>query len=212
MLILGTSGCQSSGFGSEAARPVMNPPILPVMATDNVVQLATSTPDSAASQPIHILKNLGPTETYRNAEVGFSIEYPQEWTVMDVDLSIREQSYSYAATFQSWGEHFSLGTEGIPEGGAKFDLVVTHTGAKDLAEAAEFLRLEYARADPEVKILNTESLELGGGMPAERWIIESAYGGRSTIYFAAINRVTVLIAGIGEPELIESIAHTLREQ
>jgi hypothetical protein len=159
LLILGTSGCQTGGFGSEAARPVLNPPILPVNATDNAVGLATSTPGTATSRPIRVLKDLGPTVTYRNEDVGFSIEYPQGWSLLDVDPAIRQESTSYAATFHSWSEHYSLGTEGIPEGGTKFDLVVTRSGAKDLAEAAEFLRLEYARADPAVKILGTERLE-----------------------------------------------------
>jgi hypothetical protein len=211
LLALGSSGCQIGGFGSEAARPVLNPPSLPILATDNVVQLATGTPDAAALRPTRVLKELGPTETYRNEDVGFSIEYPQGWSLLDVEPSIRQESYSYAATFQSWSEHYSLGTEGIPEGGTKFDLVVTRSGAKDLAEAVVILRLEYERADPQVKILGTESLELGGGLPVERWEIESAYGGRSTIFFTAINGVTILVAGIGDPELIEAIAHTLRK-
>jgi hypothetical protein len=147
-------------------------------------------------------------ETYRDDYAGYEIDYPADWYITDVTQEIRESSVAYAVTFTSW-EPVGPGTEGIPEGGTKFDVSVWKNNATDLEEAAAEQKAQWANADPVQTVLSEEHWTLANGLPARRWLVESIFG-QSVVVITVINGNTILIGGLGDYAVVDALAQTLR--
>jgi hypothetical protein len=114
----------------------------------------------------------------------------------------------YAATIYSFAPGQG-GSEGIPPGASKMDILVNKNGASTLQEALELRKREFAGGDLEQKILSEEVWTLAGGLQAARLHVSSRFG-ESVEVISALKGNTILLGGVGDFTLLDAIARTLR--
>jgi hypothetical protein len=106
---------------------------------------------------------------YQDEVGGYTLEYPVEWFLVDVDPAIKRESVGYSVTITSWTPQ-EPGGQGIPQGGSKIDIGVTK-GANSAEEAIEARRAELA-ASGGGEIVFEEPWELTSGLNAAHLVIQ----------------------------------------
>jgi spore coat assembly protein SafA len=147
--------------------------------------------------------------TFRDEFAGFEIDYPEDWSVVDVASELKQQSPTYSITLMSW-EPEEPGRGGIPEDGSKVDIGVSMGAGASLEAAVEARRAELAQAVPANEITFEEPWDLPGGLQAVRWIVQPVEGDTLDEVIAAIGGNRIIVSGLGDPALFEQIAMTLR--
>ncbi|MEZ4622545.1 MAG: hypothetical protein R2867_44560 [Caldilineaceae bacterium] len=177
----------------------------PAAVTGAPVLLATPVPVNA---PAVVDAGLTLDASYRDETVGLALDYPSDWTITELSAAQKAQSQSYATVFHSWVSGPD-GGDGIPEGGTKFDLVVTSDGSLTLDRALAALQELYPQPESDNELLGTEPLTLASGLPAMRVQTKSVFG-ESSYILAVINGHQVILGGVGDQAVVEQIAQTLR--
>lgn len=192
--------------------PAQQVPAQPSLATAAPTPLPTSTlaPGAPTPTPIEVLASpawLATAVTYRDEVAGIQLQVPAEWTVLDVAPEIKAESTGYAVTFMSWSSQ-APGSGGIPEGGSKFDLLITRSDVPDAQTAANLRRQELREGLPEATVSEAISQTLADGTVAMRWDVESPM---ATVYelFTATGEHVIILSGLGDRARFDEIAATL---
>ncbi len=197
------------GCATPTSVPTTNrPATLPTQPIPTTLP-ATVTPQSVPSTPTtQPPSHLGETKTYRDAFAGFEFDYPATWNLTPIAEDAKQNAYIYAATFFSW-EPKSISSEGIPEGETKIDVGVIKNGAASAQDALEKRKLEFASGGLGQTITSQAMWTLPSGMQAARLQVRDQFGD-SIEMITAINGKTILFGGVGDAELFDAIAKTLR--
>ncbi|MGD8751906.1 MAG: hypothetical protein PVG14_10815, partial [Anaerolineales bacterium] len=172
----------------------------------NPLVTETATEIAPTETPLSELE--GPTSTYQDEHIGFALEYPADWHLVDVEEEIKEKATTYSATLSSW-QPSEGGTEGIPEGGTKVDITVIDSGAQSLEEAVAIRKSEMEEDPMAETILSEEEWDLSGGLKAMRWQVESDRG-QAAVLITALDGYTLLLSGLGDFDLFDQVARTLQ--
>lgn len=176
-----------------------------VLEAANASLMAVLNESGAANAPA---VGFGPRATYEDSVAGVAVDYPEGWNILDVAAPAKESSPVYAVSFFSW-EPEAAGSEGIPAGGTKFDLVVMDTEAGSLEEAIAERKAAMAEAELPTEILSEERWTLAGGLEAVRWMVEG-HGATALVALTFVDGRMVMISGLGDLGLVEAIARSLR--
>jgi len=204
-------GCSSPGIsqpGKVEPRPLVTSTTPAFSATEEGLTSSSMTPVEILTATSPLGDGLGATSTYRNQEIGFELDYPAEWYIEDVSAEIREQSSVYAVVLTSWEPGLG-GVGGIPAGATKVGVIVIKSGTTTLQEAVAQLRQQWEAGDPPVTILSEEKWALAGDLQAVRWQVESL-GEQSAAVITVINGNTVILSGLGDSDLFDAVARTMR--
>jgi len=224
-LSLLTISLTATGCGRFEVRTSVEPIGRTAVATDPAVPIPTlidETPSASATTPATAVPTtVAPTPavdadsqtvrldaTYRDTYAGVGMDYPSDWAVTKLDDEQKTQSTTYATSFQSWISG-PAGGGGIPEGGAKIDLVVSPNGTLTLEQAVAARRALLQQPDSDAKLIAEEPVLLASGLPGVLMRTESMFG-EATQIVTAINGHLVIFAGLGEEEPINRILQTLR--
>jgi len=145
---------------------------------------------------------------YRNEEVGFELEYPAEWHIQGVDRTTGEHG---TVVLTSW-DPIEGGFGAIPEGSAKIDVVMFKSGMT-LEEAVIERRQQDENGEVPVTVLSEEKWILADGLQAVRRRVEPSTSGYppSNLIVTVIDEYTVILSGLGDPDLIDAVACTMRQ-
>jgi hypothetical protein len=172
---------------------------------------ATSAPTTTAAPTGTAMPAAMPESaaTYIDEYAGWALDYPADWSLVDVTPQIKAESLAYSITFMSWKPE-EVGGKGVPPGGSKLDANVTKNDAATLDEAVARRRAEIAASQPEAQITGEESWELASGLQATRWQIMTPGG--DTVYelVASVNGHRIVLSGYGDPAVFDQIARSFR--
>nr|MCU0508510.1 LysM peptidoglycan-binding domain-containing protein [Anaerolineae bacterium] len=179
--------------------------------TPTVPAPMTPTPTIEATSPTTetVATPAWPSATYRDEVGGWEIDYPETWSLIDVEPQIRQESLGYSITLTSWQPQ-EPGAQGIPEGGSKVDISVTKGGAETVEAAIEARRAEILAADAGSQIVFEEPWDLASGLSGVHWIIQPANGEAVHEFVTAIDGNRVMVSGYGDEALFEQIVSALR--
>jgi LysM repeat protein len=147
--------------------------------------------------------------TYRDEVGGWEIDYPETWSLTDVEAQTKQESLGYSVTLTSWQPQ-EPGTQGIPEGGSKVDIGVTKGGASTVDAAIEARRAEILAGDAGSQIVFEEPWDLASGLSGVHWRVQPSTGEAVHEFVTAIGGNRVTISGYGDELLFEQIVSTLR--
>lgn len=188
----------------------MAPSAGPVIAAVETPQLFMNEPVPTPADEKHLSGEAlltGKAQTYRNTQLGFAIDYPEGWTLIDVNPEIMASGQPYTATLLS-PQPAGGGSE-LAAGASKMDITIIPGGAASLDAAAAQQRAAIEGASPPGQITAENRLTLAANLPALRWEITSP-GSASVLFIAVINGNVVLLNGIGDKELFDVMVLTLR--
>lgn len=180
--------------------PLEEPTIAPVTAIPTTTPAAAQAlPNPAGAAPLLL------DATYRDTIVGLALEYPGDWTIIELTDEQKAQAVGYSTTFHSWPAGPG-GGGGIPDGGTKIDLAVNRTGAMSLADASAQFRQQFQAPD---KVLAEEPIVLASGLQGLRFRTSSIFGEAEQALFL-VNGYMVIFGGLGDEVVIQQILQTLR--
>lgn len=185
--------------------PTRPAPDAPVPATPAPVEETASTPPPLADGAAPAWS--ANAQTYRDEVVGFELRYPTGWDLVDVAPEVKQNSLNYAVTLNSWPRQ--EGSGGIPEGGAKLDIMVEKSAPANPADAAAIRRDQLAQDPTQPTVLDEAEITLGAGLPATRRQVQGQMGDSLEIV-TATNGYTVLFSGWGDFALVEEIVKTMQ--
>lgn len=197
-----------------APMPIVETTTAPTSAATTA---SAATPVAAAATPV-VTATLPVMETgglvvalttYRDNVGAFEIDYPADWSLVDVPAEVKQNSLGYSITLMSWQPQEG-GTQGIPEGGSKLDIGVTLGGAETAEQAVEARRGELSVGDPGSEIVFEEPWDIAGDLAATHWVVKSAQGEMMHELIAALEGRRIVVSAAGDPALFEQIAMTLR--
>lgn len=177
-------------------------PLVPTSPPPTTVP-PTNVPPTQAPQV-----SLGETKIYRDEVAGFEFDYPATWNTTPVSDAVKKDSVIYSATFYSW-KPTSVSAEGIPEGGTKIDVGVYNNKASSPEAALEMHKTDIQNSDLGQTITAQEDWTLPSGLKATRLTVTDRFG-ESAEVITALNGRMILFGGVGDYELFDAIAHTLR--
>lgn len=186
--------------------PTQPAPDAPVPATPAPVEETAPAPPPAADgadAPVWAAD----AQTYRDKVVGFELRYPAGWDLIDVAPEVKQNSLNYAVTLNSWPRQ--EGSGGIPEGGAKLDIMVEKSALANPADAAAIRRDQLAQDPAQPTVSDEAEITLGVGLPATRRQVQGQMGDSLEIV-TATNGYTVLFSGWGDFALVEEIVKTMQ--
>lgn len=176
---------------------------------------STSGPDNPTSTPIspagavvpQVTPLSGETTTYADPYAGFAFQYPADWNLIPPDEETKEQAIVYSATLSSW-EPVEAGTEGIPEGGVKLDVIVVKEDVESLKDAIQWRLSQLEGGASSATITSQETWELPSGLLAQRASVESQDHTAEEIYAVIQGRI-VLLSALGDTTIFDRLAVTL---
>lgn len=146
-------------------------------------------------------------QTYTDTLAGFSLDYPAGWFIEDSVLVHAEESSNYSISIASWdilNPPPDRQANGLPNGGAKFDVTVIK----------EPMTLEGAVAQVKqtgTPVLAQSDVTLANGIPGTILDIEG-FAGRARMLIALLNGNVIYVTGYGNLENFETIALSLRNK
>lgn len=206
----------ATSCGAPASVPTAPPPAVtaPTKSAPTRV-LTTSATVPLSPTPIPLIPPtaepqmvLGETKTYRDPVAGFELDYPTSWNLTPIGDEAKKNSIIYSATIFSFAPGQG-GSEGIPPGASKMDIGVIKNGAQSLRASLDMRKQEFANGGLDQKIQSEQEWVLEGGLKAVRLQVSSRFG-ESVEVLTALNGNTILLGGLGDPKLIDTIARTLR--
>jgi len=205
------AGMILSSCGSLEAELQENPSMEPspegAQATPTSTVEVGPQPSEAPTEALSSPEWLSDALTYSDPDAGFALQVPAGWFVIDVAPEIKKQSFAYSVTIQSW-DSSGQGTMGIPEGESKMDVSVIKSGVHAPETALELRRQELANAGQ--TLLNEEQWILQDGWIAYRLKVEDSFGVSNELVTAR-QGLTIILAGLGDQELLLEMYHTLRQ-
>lgn len=193
--LLVLAGCVS--ISTPTATPVPATPVPPTVA------VPTATPTVEIPTP-----TVEPTLTYTDTEAGFALDYPVAWTILPISPEAKEGSFIYSTTLMSWKPDEG-GSGGMPAGQTKVDVTLIKSNVTSLDAAVAERRTMLGPGEVETTIRAEEIVTLPGGLPAQRWELESSFG-NSVEYIVPVKGNIVLLSGLGDASLLDRVAQTLR--
>ena len=143
------------------------------------------------------------SQTYINETVGFALDYPSDWTVVESVLGERGSQ----ALLLSAPEIADLAV--LPEGATRVAVVVYQWDPKnDLAAFVEVRKVAWDASG--FTILEEEDLVLDLGLSARQFVVQTPDGLNVLFLFAAVGNQYVSISGEGDMALVKEIAARLR--
>ena len=143
------------------------------------------------------------SQTYINETVGFALDYPSDWTVVESVLGERGSQ----ALLLSAPEIADLAV--LPEGATRVAVVVYQWDPKnDLAAFVEVRKVAWDASG--FTILEEEDLVLDLGLSARQFVVQTPDGLNALFLFVAVGNQYVSISGEGDLALVKEIALRLR--
>ncbi|MBI4671381.1 MAG: hypothetical protein HY741_06890 [Chloroflexi bacterium] len=200
----------SAACTSTSAQPTPQATVAPTRAAARP-RAATPSAPTRATRPTNApapTRALGELKTYRDEFAGFELDYPAAWNMTPIADEAKQNAVIYAVTFYSW-QPGAGGGEGVPSGGTKMDVVVESSGAQSPHDALAKRKQQFADAGLAQKVLDEQTWTLPNGIQATRMHVSGTMG-ESVEVVTALHGKTLILGGVGDFELVDAIARTLR--
>jgi len=174
----------------------------PVAATSPTpTPAATRAPTTATPAATPTLRPLpaGKTQTYRNAGVGYEVDYPDDWLI-----DARDEASGLVIM---WSRRVNgLGRDGVPADVVKIDLV---NPAAPVQTLDEFVAWEkQIIEDASHTVLDEKTVHLPSGLSAVQLHVSGM--GESLVLLTMVNRHPLGVAGYGDLSRFTAVVQTLR--
>lgn len=192
--------------------PAIGPPAEtePPAAATPAVGEPTSTLDASAEAIVPAVTPLTEdTATYADRYAGFAFQYPAGWSLIPPNQETKEQATVYSATLSSW-DPAEIGTEGIPKGGVKLDVIVIKEDVQGLQDAVQWRMSQLEGSASSGTITSQATWELPGGLLANRASISSQDLTAEEMFTVIEGRI-VLLSALGDTSIFDRIAVTLEQ-
>lgn len=163
-------------------------------------------PGSADAQE-EIARDLSFTPAvYRIEEIGFELQYPQEWMLDEGVLGSR----AFGASLTSW-EHPAGQIDQVPEGESILSVTVYQWDPKNDLDAYVQTRMRDAWSASGIQILSEEVIPLGGDQRSVTFTVRNETDMEEAFFLVTLAGDQYLVlSGSGDLELLKEIALTGR--
>lgn len=207
-LVVGGCSPQNPSTPTATGTPVETETAEPPATSTSGPDMPTSTPTSPAGAVVPEVTPLSAeTTTYADPYAGFAFRYPADWNLIPPNDETKEQATVYSATLSSW-DPVEAGTEGIPEGGVKLDVIVVKEDVESLEDAIQWRLSQLEGGVSSGTITSQETWELPSGLLAQRASVESQDLTAEEMYTVIQGRI-VLLSALGDTSIFDRIAVTL---
>jgi hypothetical protein len=142
-------------------------------------------------------------QTYVDEAVGFALDYPAEWTVVESTTGERGSQAVLLSTPEI------AEAANVPEGETRVTISVNQWEPKnDLAAFVDMRKTAWDSSG--FTILEKEDVQLDLGLSAEQFLVQTPDGKETLFLIAAVGDQYVTISGEGDVELVKEIASRLR--
>jgi len=203
MMVLWLASCSA-----PESTPAPIPTSMPVESVDSGMPVPSTGNEPVPTEMVVVPDGKIPapsfeSQTYLNETVGFALDYPAGWTVVESVLGERGSQ----ALLLSTPEIADLAE--LPEGATRIAVVVYQWDPKnDLAAFVEVRKTAWDASG--FTILEEEDLVLELGLPAKRFVVQTPDGKEALFLFAAVGDQYLSISGEGDMDLVKEIALRLR--
>ena len=147
---------------------------------------------------------------YTDEQVGFTINYPEDWTIIAPNVS--ETAISYVVTLQSFtpqqGGAGGSGGSGVPQGESKMDILITPDDDVTLETIRQ--RLQQQIDENTFVLESEEQITLETGIEALVIRGNGFRGGDFVTIYTAFDGSEVVFNIIGDEQFLFDVANTLR--
>ena len=175
-----------------------------LLSACNLISAPAAAPTAQPPTSSPAVATLPAGNTYTDTNVGFTFVYPEGWNIITPNEQMMAEAISYVFTLQSFEP--GIGSDSIPEGSSKIDVVVTPQTATTLDAIRERISLEENSGS--ITILSEERITLSGGFPALVIEGESSRSGAFTSVYALVNGAEIIVSGINADPL--TLANSIR--
>jgi hypothetical protein len=198
------------GLALAACAPLPTPDAQPAPTASPAPATATAVPATATAAPAPTetpVSSPAPTfaptpldpQTYRNEAAGFEVDYPAGWLTDTTGIADGLILWSSSPP--------RIGTDGVPAGLTKIDVVGMPTVNQTLDEAVQAQRDSLQESNGTV--LDEQRLVLPSGLAAVRLSLRG-FGGDTLALLSVVNGHPVIIAAYGDLESFDAISQSLR--
>lgn len=141
---------------------------------------------------------------FRMEEIGFELQYPQDWMLDEGVLGSR----AFGASFTSW-QHPAGQIDQVPDGETILSITVYQWDPKNDLDAYVQTRMRDAWTASGIQILTEEEIALGGDHRAVVFTVRSEADLEEAFFLATLAGDEYLVlSGSGDLELLKEIAFT----
>jgi len=200
LIVLALAACAPASGAAQPPAATQIPPTLPPLPSST--PLPTSTPAPTATLQPTLVKLSFTAVPYQDAEAGFEIQYPANWTL--VPKTVIGSRGSQAAAF-------SPGTtaEKLADGGSRLDMTVYKWDPKQDLSAFVTHRTS-AWEGSGFTVTPGATWKLADGRGVASFIIQTPDKLLSYFLLTTVGEDYLEISGEGDLPLVEETAHTLR--
>lgn len=194
-------------FVSACTVPAASRPAEAEIPATQTLSTPASTRPAVQGEPSLPTGNLPEMATYTDDLAGFSLDYPAGWFIEDSVLVHAQESSNYSISISSWDvlnppPPSERQTNGLPNGGAKFDVTVIKD-PMTLQAAVDQVR------QTNTPIFDQKDVTLANGVPGILLDIEG-FAGPARMLISILNGNVIYVTGYGNLEYFEPVALSLR--
>ena len=141
--------------------------------------------------------------TYQNNDIGFALDYPADWTKLDVQVGDRGSIFAIA----SW-DLSAQNLDSTPPGETRMDISILQWEPLDLD--AYILQRKIAWEASDIRILSEEKRQLSNGLPVFEFRLAGREGDEGYFLAALVGDRFITISGNGDFGIISRISDSLR--